>query len=1294
MFLDRQIGAVTLIFCLWIPLGISLGQEKPAKEFSAEDLEFFESKVRPLLIERCYECHGPDAAPLEGGLSLASRAAILAGGDTGPGIVPGNAEESLIIEAIHYGGVYEMPPDTKMAAAEIEILTKWVNQGAAWPHESANEIEKQEEFDIAKRKAAHWCWQPIKSPAVPSVKRAEWPLDPIDNFVLRQLEHVGLSPAAPADKRTLLRRVYFDLIGLPPSPGEIKQFVQDDSPDAYQQVVNQLLASPHFGERWARHWMDLTRYAETYGHEFDYPIAHAHKYRDYLIRALNADVPYNQFVEEHIAGDLLANPRRHPQQNYDESVIGTGFWFLGEATHAPVDVRGDEAGHIDNRIDVMSKTFLGLTVACARCHAHKFDAISTEDYYALAGFLQSSRKQMAMLDPDQKIANAFEKSSSLTQKGESVLGELVARVGSANEKKIAGYVSAAIELLRNHPNWHSENVVRFAGESLSEISRSGGESRVQELAPQGGVVWEDNKQLWWLDAEAGDTWKLEFVLTGQQRPETFEVFGDFTKANDYGIAQVSIDGMILKEEQDFFLPKLGKSGPTRLGELKLDGGKHTLEIKIVGHHKEAIPRHMVGIDWIEFRMSTAIEDGAIAEAAADSGLDDDLLERFVHAIKSASQRQVPSVAIEWLLQAATQVQPMDSELVTSSGQDETRDRDDLKRWRQDSQLFADFNGGLPADWFKSGFAFESDNATASVFSPVGHVARAEGTIHSGVEGPKFCGVIRSPTFKLEHPKVHYRLRGRDVTVRLIIDGYDLDVHNALLFNGITLNIDHAEDFAWHTQAGDIKNHLGHMAYLEIIDQGAGYFELDEIRFSNGANPPKPPTANALELKPEVTAQPDVEENIEALSRSLALRLKQDAEVGGRELISWIVENDLVSLFEDSSIEDVAVQRHPEGELLGTSRTPAENAERISTRDLTSELFRIRDEIILLNEQTPLPELVISMTDGTGEDERVFIRGNHKTLGEVVPRRFLSAISARQLNPPDGSGRLQLARKITAPSNPLTARVAVNRVWHHLLGQGIVATVDNFGVLGKQPTHPELLDHLATTFREDDWSLKQLIRRIVLSQTYQMSSVVNPDATVIDPDNLLLHRARIKRLQGEAIRDAILQISGRLDRKMFGPAVPIHLTSFMSGRGRPGKSGPLDGEGRRSVYISVRRNFLSPMMLAFDTPIPFNSIGKRNQSNVPAQALILMNDPFVLEQAKQWATRLIGQTQNVEQRIEQIYFQSVGRPPESWEKERAERFLSKQAEELRVSEDELLTDVRIWQDYCHVMFNVKEFIFIK
>jgi hypothetical protein len=300
----------------------------------------------------------------------------------------------------------------------------------------------------------------------------------------------------------------------------------------------------------------------------------------------------------------------------------------------------------------------------------------------------------------------------------------------------------------------------------------------------------------------------------------------------------------------------------------------------------------------------------------------------------------------------------------------------------------------------------------------------------------------------------------------------------------------------------------------------------------------------------------------------------------------------------------------------------------------------------------------------------------------VPRRFLEAFGAA--SPEDqGSGRLDLARRIVDPSNPLTARVMVNRLWKHHFGEGLVRSTDDFGAMGSAPTHPELLDWLASEFVRDGWSIKRMHRRMVLSHAYRMASVADPSANRADPSNRLLHRMNARRLEAEAIRDAMLALSGRIDPTMYGPSIPVHLTSFMEGRGRPGRSGPLDGSGRRTVYLEVRRNFLDPMLVVFDFPTLPACLGRRNVSNVPAQALTLLNDPFVLSQAKAWAGRAIKEQPRAEGRLDALYRAAFGRPPDEREK----------AESLAFVEARGADETSAWSDLCHVLLNTKEFLFL-
>jgi len=359
--------ALGFVFLLW---------PSPASEARVDlpDEVDFNDHIRPLLSHNCFVCHGPDVSTREADLRLDTREHATARREEGGrAIVPGSARRSLLIQRITAADPEErMPPreaNKTLSPRDIALLKRWIEQGA--------EYKK------------HWSLIPPAPPEVPPA------LDDgqaaIDGFIVAELDARGLRPAPSASRAALIRRLSYVLTGLPPSPEEVRAFVEDLAPDAYATLVDRLLASPHFGERWARHWMDLVRYADSKGHEFDFTIDGTWRYRDYLIRAFNADVPYDEFVTEHLAGDLLEAPRRHPEEGFNESVLGTVFIGMGEGKHSPVDVRIDEAERIDNIIDVTTKTFLGLTVACARCHDHKFDPIPTTDYYALYSIIESTR---------------------------------------------------------------------------------------------------------------------------------------------------------------------------------------------------------------------------------------------------------------------------------------------------------------------------------------------------------------------------------------------------------------------------------------------------------------------------------------------------------------------------------------------------------------------------------------------------------------------------------------------------------------------------------------------------------------------------------------------------------------------------------------------------------------------------------------------------------------------------------------------------------------------------------------
>ena len=993
-----RLGGCLLVFLAGVGTLAQEGQP------TAEQLQFFETKVRPLLSEHCYACHSGEAGKLQAGLFVDSRSGLLRGGDSGPAIVPGDPQASLLIQAVHYEA-YEMPPKGKLSDAEIEMLERWVAMGAPWPPEEvARNQDGVPAFDWLQRKAEHWVWQPVSNPPLPEVKASHWPSDDLDHFILAKLEAEGLSPAADADRATLLRRLYFDLIGLPPTPQQVEDFLTDDSVDATQRLVDSLLASPHFGERWGRHWLDLVRYAESRGHEFDNDAAYAWQYRDYIIRAFNADIPYQQLVHEHLAGDLLSEPRRHPRSGANESILGTGFWFLGEWVHSPVDIRKDETDRFDNMLDVMSKTFLGMTVACARCHDHKFDAISSADYYALSGFLQSSDYREVPVD------------------------------SLEHNRRIA----AALAALEGHYRQRTDAILASHGLTPPKFEPLPEDLRGYVVVDYGSVPSAEYRQ----------------------------------------------DGFIFG------------AGPRRVGDA-----------------------------WL------AVEEKEPQVRFADA-----------------------TAAV--------------------------------------SDLFWNGLEAIPEP------AIQNRNALARL--------------------PRSGRTLRSPTFTLTSGELACRVRGDGHVVACI------DSHRLVLGPLHAQTIQRIEPKTEWTIL-DLQRYVGHRLHLEFTPAKDRSLEVSLVL--QGASP---------EVRQEISDWTE--------------RLAHQGEEFSRQAESLL-------------------QAHQPSLAVAWA----------------TERERLRSQL------RHRSQLAMAMLDGTGEDDHLLIRGNAAKPGPLVPRRFLAAVAGEApMDIETGSGRLELAQQMTAPDNPLVWRVIVNRLWHHLMGRGIVPTTDDFGVLGQPPTHPELLDHLASRFVQDGGSIKRMIRAMVLSRTYQLSSQPEPPAVAADPKNRWWHHRPPKRLEGEAIRDALLAISGRLDAKPFGPSVPVHLTPFMDGRGKPSQSGPLDGDGRRSIYLAIRRNFLSPFMLAFDTPVPFSTMGRRNVSNVPAQALILMNDPLVVDLAHAWARQTCSLSEDEAARIDRMYRAAFGRSPAVKEMTAIREYLSAEAERRGVTDDAH----GLWSDLAHALVNTKEFIFLK
>ncbi len=378
-------------------MNLATGQDVTEKPLAPSEagVQYFESKVRPLLIKHCFECHGPDSGPGEANLRVDSLESLLRGGKSGPALIRNEPANSLMILAVRHDGAVAMPPKKKLTPAEIDVLASWVKIGTPWPG-AANVAPPASSPDIAvpwsDEARQFWAFQTPRSPQRPAVRDARWPRLPIDDFILARLEAADLHPAPPADKRTLLRRVTLDLLGLPPTPAELEAFENDDSAEAFERVVVRLLDSPHYGERWGRNWLDVVRYADSNGMDDNLAYSDAWRYRDYVIAAFNADKPYDRFVQEQLAGDLLAE--QEPVRR-DELVVATGFLAIGPKMLAEDDPVKQQLDIVDEQLDTTCRVFLALTMGCVRCHDHKFDPLSVGDYYALAGIFKSTRTMVS-----------------------------------------------------------------------------------------------------------------------------------------------------------------------------------------------------------------------------------------------------------------------------------------------------------------------------------------------------------------------------------------------------------------------------------------------------------------------------------------------------------------------------------------------------------------------------------------------------------------------------------------------------------------------------------------------------------------------------------------------------------------------------------------------------------------------------------------------------------------------------------------------------------------------------------
>ncbi|QDU80342.1 Planctomycete cytochrome C [Polystyrenella longa] len=1007
----------------------------------AEQLEFFENHIRPVLVESCYACH-ESGGSAEGGLLLDFREALIKGGDSGPLFNFKEPEQSLLIKVLkHEVEGMEMPQgEDQLSDESIAQFTTWIKMGAPDPREAPEDAEEviagswEETF---KERQQWWSFQPIASPEVPQIEGTNSD-HPVDLFIQRKLNEQNLKPAPPADKRTLIRRLSFVLTGLPPTPEEIDYFLNDESPNAYEKLVEGYLNSQRFGERWARHWMDWVRYSDSHGSEGDPAIPYAYRYRDYLIRALNADIPYDQLVKEHIAGDLLSNPRVDAKSGINESAIGPAHWRMVFHGFAPTDALEEKVRFTDDQINVYSKAFLGLTVSCARCHNHKFDAISQADFYALYGILDSTR-------PATKDVNLPEVQTKFQPELTELKHQIKDKLASA---------------------WQAES---------SQIA-----TRLVE----------------------SDDSLIQSIKNTKDRRELLHVWKQLSESSD----------------------------------------------------PEAFQKA-----WNDIEVSWKSEQNH--------------LERH-------------------------------------------RDREYYQHWKLAED--GDFN-----QWHQEGNGLTEQPAAAGEFSisPVGD-GIVTGIYPAGVYShglsDKHRAVLSSPRFHLDDD---YRVWFRTVGDQNALNRYSVQHYPR---SGTVYPVHRINNENWDWSQFDLKYWNGDDIHLEVTtseDQAIltsgnnrSWFGLREVVvFRTGTE--VPPSFDLEYLSPLIA---EIDENGATSSAEIAGAIQKATQTA---IANWQSGQmtDAQALFLNQVVDSG---------LLSNSAT-------------NDKLKGLLDNYRTMEKQVPLPTRAPGLMEADIVNQPLMVRGNHKQLNQEIPRRFLDAVDPTPYAD-NASGRLELAEDTVRADNPFTSRVIVNRLWHYLFGAGLVRTPDNLGQLGEPPTHPELLDFLATRFTNEGWSLKRTIRFLVTSGTFKRSITASDLALENDPDNYYWSHAKLRRLEAEAIRDSLLAVSGQLDLKMYGPGYK-----------------PNGDSHQRSVYGLIKRNSLDKFLATFDAPTPFATKGNRDETNVPGQSLTLMNDPSLSKNAANWIKLIKTEYPELspEAQIQLMFEQALGRLPSEKEMMHSREFLS-------------------------------------
>ena len=975
----------------------SFAADKPAED--RKRLDFFESKIRPVLVRHCYKCHSAKAAStkmLKGGLQVDTRSGIRKGGETGPAVVPGQPGKSLLVAALKHDGL-EMPPKAKLPASIVADFEKWIQLGAPDPRDGKTVATTTIDIKAGK---THWSFQPLADVKPPQVADGDTVRTDIDRFIHTLQRAKGISPNPRATPATLLRRLHFDLVGLPPGADDQQRFLAEADKDfeaAWAQEVDRLLASTHYGERWGRHWLDLVRFAESNGYAFDKDRASAFQYRDFVIRALNRDMPYDQFVRLQVAGDLLAqtNAKTNPAARTAlDAVAATGFLVAGPFTTQQTQKERERSRYeqLDDIVATLGTSLLGLTVGCARCHSHKYDPLPQSDYYRFV----SCFKEVGFGDTSLNLTpEAFQ----------------------------AAQVKFAADL-----NPLTDAVAAWEKDQLS--------SRFTD----------------WLTRRPSEP---PVPTLGHWHHVGPFPAADFNKAYDTAAGPETAAGKRVNLGQVF-------------GEKSIGWG--------------------VQPTWTDAKIHNTLTGTNAANY-------------LVRIIESPS--------------------------------------------------------ALPVE-----FAFGADDAIKAFLNG------------SEILNKKTMGGVKADQHKV---KVTLKPGRNELLIKVV-------------------NAGGSSGFSFRLSGGQVPGDV------------LAAWKLPDAKWT-------PKQKTALRDWYRTTDE------------------------------QWISLSDAVAAHKK-------VQPKPQ-------MTPVYSAKVKGTSyqfgdDTFKVYFLARGNAD--NKQGEAPAGFLQVLINSKQDGQHWLTGPDKK--QAVKPRIAAADWLTDID--NGAGHL-------------LARVIVNRIWQYHFGRGLVTTSSDFGTRGERPTHPRLLDWLAGELIRGGWKLKRIHRLVLASHTWMQGNGRSADAEKIDPDNRLWWRRKAKRLEAELIRDSLLDISGRLDRKMFG-------------------KGSLDEKSpRRSIYLTVKRGRLIPILQLFDAPDAMQGVGKRNESTVAPQALAMLNSPFIRELSGGFAKRVRPDKQtSLAQAVDSAYRLALARSPDSSEREAMLAFIKTQADSRKGQANAEELAVR---DFCQLLFCSNEFVYV-